>query len=184
MKGDILNMKSKILILIISLLVVIILLVLPWGKFAISSIFSKEPPKPKHQYGEFPFLLTYQIKGKQFEVKDTLVIEYLGVGYNEGLGKYNKWNTYYKSSQTTDKTLEIFNEYVEGIGTVIISYKLGSCEYYMGLDETEELYKSNEINPGDIVISSPNGTRKITDDELYSSFKIRIIEKSVSSPLA
>ena len=176
-------MKIKSSILMIILSVVILLLIIPWGKLAISSIFSKNPPKPEQQYGEFPFSLSYEKNGKLIEIKDTLVIEYLGVGYNEGLGKYNKWNTYYKNSQIADKDLEIFNEYVDGVGSVIISYKLGSCEYYMGLDETEALYKYNTIRPGDIVLSSPNETRIISNDELYNDYKIRIIEKSISPPL-
>ena len=147
------------------------------------SILSPNPPKPKYQYGEFPFSLTYEINGERVEIKDTLVIEYTGTGYNEGLGKYNKWNTYYKSSQTSDNTLEIFNDYVEGIGSVIIFYELGSCEYYMGLVETEELFISKTIKPGDIVISSPKGTGPITDEDLYEYFGIRIVEKLISPPM-
>jgi len=159
-------------------------LVLPIVLVSVIPSFYRNPPKPEHKYGEFPFSLTYEINGELKEVKDTLVIEYEGIDWNEGLGKYNLWNTYYKSSKTSDEDLELFNDYVDGIGSVIISYKLGSCEYYMGLPETEHLYKSGVIIPGDIMITSPKETRVITNEELYNNYKIRIIEKSISSPLS
>lgn len=169
-----------VIVLIIAAVICLTILIPP----ILFNLIFPNPPKPEHQYGEFPFSLTYEINGELKEVKDTLVIEYEGIDWNEGLGKYNLWNTYYKSSQISDEDLELFNDYVDGIGSVIISYKLGSCEYYMGLPETEHLYKSDVIIPGDIMITSPKETRVITNEELYNNYKIRIIEKSISSPLS
>ena len=172
--------RTAIILAIICGVVVMLLVLLP------SSIrfFYSNPPKPKHQYGEFPFSITYEINGVQRKINDTLIIEYEGIGWNEALGKYNLWNTYYKSLQITDENLVLFNEYVEGVGSVKISYVLGSCEYYMGLPETEHLYESGIINPGDIMITSREETKAITTEELYDNYKIRIIEKTVSKPLS
>ena len=124
---------KKVLLLVLAVLVaVIVLLELPWIMLAISSIFSKEPPKPKETYGEFPFKLVYEINDKQISVEDVLVIEYVGVGYNEAMGKYNRWKTYYKNAEadpnnpTTDESLKLFTGCVEG-DSVTVAYELGSC---------------------------------------------------------
>ena len=145
---------------------------------------SPNPPSPSVTYEEFPFSLVYEISGERIEVKDTLVIEYEGVNYNEGLGKYNTWNTYYKSSQVSDEDLILFDDFIEGIGGVSITFDLGSCEYYMGLPETENMYKTGRIKPGDIVYQAYREyNRAILDDELYERFNIKIIEKSISPPI-
>ncbi len=89
--------KTKIAFIVTALAVVVILSVLPWVITAVSALFSKKPPEPKNKYGEFPFKLVYESGDKTITLEDSLVIEYLGTGYNEGIGKYNKWNTYYKS---------------------------------------------------------------------------------------
>ena len=170
-------------------IICLIVFVLPWTLVLCAFWLSPSPPRPEIKYGEFPFKLVYEVNDKRIVTEDTLVIEYLGVGYNEGLGKYNKWNAYYKSSRvnpndlTNNKSLELFNGFVEGEGSVIITFKLGSCEYYMGLAEVDPIYKFYGINPGDIVISSSKATRSITDEELNNSFNIKIIEKTISPPL-
>ena len=136
-----------------------------------------------NQYGEFPFKLVYEANGERIEIDDVLVIEYLGQDWNEGTGTYNKWNTFHKKGTKT-KNCTTVDLYERGeIDGVTITFFLGSCEYYMGLDETiGSIYKLYKINPGDIVISSHKEFRVISDEELYDDFGIKIIEKSVSSP--
>ena len=139
------------------------------------------PPRPEHTYGEFPFSLIYEINGERKEIKDTLVIKYEGMGYNEGLGWYNKWDMYYKKAKREPIT-EIYRELVTGVGHITIFYELGDHEYYMGIDDEDDFFIRFE--PGDIVISSPTDTRVITEEELYNTYNIRIIEKSISPPLS
>ena len=178
---------NTVKILVIVVLVFVFLIMLPWLMIACGAFLEPDPPKPEATYGEFPFELVYEMDGQQIEISDTLVIEYSGVGYNEGVGKYNKWNAYWKESECTPgypTSIELFSGFVEGIGSVTIAYKLGSCEYYMGLDEVQGIYIYNDVNPGDIFLTSPKENKVITDEELYSRFSIRIISKSLSSPIS
>ena len=191
MKKNIFMSAIKIFIIgIISIVLVFFaILSLPWLLF---EVLAPNPPAPEVTYGEFPFSLVYEIDGERVEIKDTLVIEHLGKGMNEGNGKYNKWNSYYKNSQEYTYTREIIlfrGNIEELIGPVRVVFALGTCEYYMGLPDT-----SSSKKPGDIIIyyyeednDSFNGLRNvirpITEEELYDYCGIRIIEKSISDPI-
>lgn len=175
---NMINKKNKLGFWMFLFLEVIILFSLLLG-------CSKKPDKPVNQYGEFPFKLVYEVNGERIEIEDVLVVEHLEQDWNEGSGTYNKWNTFHKKGTKTENctTLDLYE--CGGIGGTTITLFLGSCEYYMGLDETiASIYKLYEINPGDIVISSQKEFRVITDEELYDKFGIKIIEKSVSTPLS
>ena len=143
---------------------------------------SKKTDKPVNQYGEFPFKLVYEVNGERIKIEDVLVVEHLGQDWNEGSGTYNKWHTFHKKGTKAENctTLDLYE-----IDGATITLFLGSCEYYMGLDETNaSIYKLYKINPGDIVISSQKEFRVITDEELYYKFGVKIIEKSFSTPLS
>jgi hypothetical protein len=176
-------MRDIALTLIVGTTIVLVIVLLPWLMIATGQWLTPNPPKPKENYGEFPFKLVYEIDDQRVEIKDTLVVEYLGVGYNEGSGKYNKWKVYQKSSGKTGTSVEIVNEYVDGQGIVNIAFMMGSCEYYMGLAEGNGIYKFEQISPGDILLRTANDTRVITVEELYDKYNIKIIEKEVSMPL-
>ena len=150
------------------------------------------PPKPKQSYGEFPFLLTYEINGQRKEIKDTLVIEYLGLVYNksvEGIyGKENKWKAYMRNSEEyyelpyISETLCLYDGVIEDVGYVQIHYDIGRIEYYMGLEKADAYSRK----PGSIVAYSYAEREYIviTEEELYNIYNIRIIEKSISPPLS
>lgn len=145
-----------------------------------------EPPQPEITYGEFPFRLVYEYNGERITLEDTLIIEHEGVKWNEGLGKYNAWNVSYESQKETDKDynkLILFRGFIEGNGSATIKFELGSCEYYMGLEENDTYYQHFGIQPGDIVISSPAYTGPLSNGELYSEYNIKIIEKYISPPI-
>ena len=165
-------------------LTVILLLILgfPWTLMYIGYQLEEDPPQPVVSYAEFPFELVYEINGERIEIKDTLVIEHKGTDWNEGLGKHNMWSVYYKSLQTTNKDLELFDGFVDDVGSVSIYYELGSCEYYFGLEETDPFYKYH-ASAGDIVVYSSDYTGTISDQELYEKYNIKIIKKSISPPI-
>ena len=132
------NNNYNSIVKIVLLLEVIVLLSLFCGCL-------KRIDKPVNKYGEFPFKLVYEINGERIEIDDTLVIEYLGQDWNEGSGTYNVWNTYHKNG-TKDKNctrIELYSSDEED--GVTVTCFLGSCEYYMGIKETEssiyEIYK-------------------------------------------
>ena len=54
----------------------------------------------------------------------------------------------------------------------------------MGLEETGNIYQWENISPGDIVITSREGTRSISNEELLPDYGISIIEKAISSPIS
>ena len=64
--------------------------ILPWASIYTSLQLSSAPEKPDVTYGEFPFKLICEKNGERVEINDVWVIEYLGVGSNEAMGKYNK----------------------------------------------------------------------------------------------
>ena len=150
------------------------------------------PPKPKQSYGEFPFSLTYEINGELKDIKDTLVIEYLGLVYNksvEGIySKENKWHAYMKTSKEyyelsyIGETLCLYDGVIEDVGHVRIHYDIGRIEYYMGLKKADAYSRK----PGSIVAYSYAEGKNtiITEEELYNIYNIRIIEKSISPPIS
>ena len=168
---------------------VILIAGLPWIGLGIGALFSDDPPLPDTTYGEFPFRLVYEYNGERITLEDTMIIEHKGVKWNEGLGKYNVWHVSYASQRETGQTDEDYNKlilfdgFIEGKGSAEIKFALGSCEYYMGLEEVEPYYKYLGIQPGDIVISSPKYTGPISNEELYSKYNIKIIEKYISPPI-
>ena len=181
-------MKKRFIVLIviggaiIFFVEAIIVLSFPWLMIGIGGMMREDPPQPNVTYGEFPFSLVYEIDGSRIEITDTLVIEYLGVDWNEGLGKYNKWNVSYKGS-TTEESLYLLEGFLEDGYPFSIRMELGSCEYYMGLEEDEPYYSMFNVKPGDIVISSRNEEGPLFEEELYDRFNIKIIEKTISKPI-
>ena len=134
-------------------------------------------------------MLVYEINGQKITLKDTLIIEYEGMGYNEGWGYYNRWKKYYKSSilssdqVITEHDFILFDSFVTGVGSTTITFKLGSANYYMGFEETDPFWIYTGVKPGDIVISNPKETRAISEEELLKRFDIKIIERHISQPI-
>lgn len=178
--------KCKLIIILIAALVIIVLaiFVLPWLSMAIAAVFSPSPPKPPVDYAEFPFKLVYEINDEVKTIDDSLVIEYNGYTYHGSSKKYNSWSTSLKSGNSFDSIILFQEDYVPDVGSVSVYFELGSCEYYMGLEEADTYYISTEVKPGDIVESRNDFTGAISDKELYDKYNIRIIDMELSSPLS
>lgn len=160
---------------------------IPWIPLIVDSIISSNPPEPKIKYGEFPFTLVYEIDDETIVTEDTLIIEYKGVGWNEAQGKYNKWNRYLKSQRVKGyirHNVILFNGLLENGNSAVIYLELGSCEYYMGLEDDMKYYYYSNIKPGDIVINSRTYTGPINEEELLEKFNIKIIKKTISNPIS
>ena len=167
----------------------------PWILMYIGYQFEEDPPQPVVSYAEFPFELVYEINGERIEIKDTLVIEYKGTDWNEGIGKYIEWDAYCKSQIGTDRDyrsymfseLRMFDGYSAFYkDDVEILFALGSCEYYMGIGEVapaDFYYRSYDLEAGDFLLFSSSYTGPINDEELYKSCGIKIIKKSISPPI-
>ncbi len=161
----------------------------PWSIIYIGGMLSEKPPQPEVTYGEFPFRIVYEYNGERITLEDTLIIEYEGMGYNEGWGYYNRWKKYYKSSllssnqAITEHDFILFDSFITGLGSTAITFELGSANYYMGFEETDPFWIYEGIKPGDIVISNSKETRAISEEELQKRFGIKIIERHISQPI-
>ena len=182
--------KRIIILLIVFGCIITIVAAVVFGSKLISFLSYEKPPIPSITYGEFPFMLVYEINGQKITLKDILIIEHEGVGWNEGWGYYNRWKKYYKSSIVssdqviTERDFILFDGFIVGLGSTTITFKLGSANYYMGFEETDPFWIYEGIKPGDIVISNPKETRTISEEELLERFDIRIIERYISQPIA
>lgn len=121
-----------ILILILPLILICVLIVtyfaFPWFYIGIGGALSSNSPKPEITYGEFPFRLEYKIDGEHVIVEDTVICEFDGFDWNEGLGKHRNWKTSLKNSG--NKAVLITEDEERKVYCFV-----GDAEYYMG-DET------------------------------------------------
>ncbi len=107
--------------------------------------------KPEIKHGEFPFSLIYEANGKRFEVNDTLICEYEGIGADESIGKYRKWKSYLQSG---NKYILLFkNEYIEIFFTPNINHWEAGA-FYMG--DTEIYDSINDVFPNAWYIDTSN----------------------------
>lgn len=182
------NKQIIILLMVFGCIITIVIVGVFVAKL-ISFLSYEKPPIPSITKGEFPFVLVYEINGQKITLKDTLIIEYEGMAYNEGWGYYNRWKQYYKSSilssdqVITEHDFILFDSFIAGLGSTEITFELGSANYYMGFEETDPFWIYKGIKPGDIVISNPKETRAISEEELLKRFDIKIIERHISQPI-
>ncbi|MGG1123680.1 hypothetical protein ABHN05_02385 [Brevibacillus laterosporus] len=88
-----------IIVLIVFVAIIAYFTVWPWVMIFLGSSLLSNPPRPEITYGEFPFRLKYEIKGKWSVIQDTLICEYDGIGSNEGQGKYREWKEHLASGK-------------------------------------------------------------------------------------
>lgn len=178
-------------LLIIVVIVFLIICVFPWVFMGLGFLLSKTPDeKPVAQYGEFPFKLVYEMDGEIKTLEDTLIIEYKGVAISTANGKYNDFEAYLLSQKGTDGNFSTYTENIIFYGTTDenisakIYFEIGSCEYYMCGGKLSSFYKNYGVTPGDIVVGSRDYNGPISEEELLEKFGIKIIEKSISKPIA
>ena len=172
--------KSKLLIIIISIIVAIPLIIfaaisIPWLMLYGGIWLSPDPPKPQITSGEFPFELVYSLDGEISTVNDVFVCEYDGIGMNEGVGKYIEWKSYLKS--TKEENLVLFEDENKKIICGI-----GSPNYYMGNTENCDM---DTVIPN-LVIYEDYGeitsSHALSQEEM-ESYKIKLISWKFSNPI-
>jgi hypothetical protein len=122
------------------------------------------------------------MNGQRHELKDTLIGEYDGTGWNEGIGKFRKWKLTLKSSGADRLTLV---KTKEGEVEIEIFLSLGHAEYLMGDPEMDRNYKQNY--PSSPLITTKEGhmtsSSLFTSGELTEKYKIRILKWETSPPI-
>ena len=169
---------------IIVIIVVLIVLNIPWLILMIGGQLSPNPPIPKIQHEEFPFRLEYEIDGQKFEVKDTLICDFDGIGFSTGSGeKYRKWKAKLKSGKTRITLFE--NNFIE-----IYYFPVKSDSRLPGVFMDDEEYYSGgtggtfpdawcTTNFEDHTIND----YIITSDEMMSKYNLRLISWEIAPPI-
>ena len=152
-----------------------------WIILFIITLLSPNPPEPKAKYGEFPFLLEYEIDGERKIIKDALVCEYNGIEIAQIGEKRRRWKGHLKSGNEKIILVQVSaSEY--------LYYFPGEPEYYMG-DSCLQNFNEGGFFRKDCIRnnSNPLGSfvlRKIIyEDELLEKYKIKLIRWERSSPI-
>ena len=175
---------KRILIAIVAVILAIsIILMLPVIFFNIAYLFTPVA-RPEITYGEFPFIITYEVNGEIKKVEDAIVCEYDGIKNLGTAGKYRAWRSKLKSGNERVTLLRIEEE--NKICEITVS--AGLPEYYMGdfiQDKTE--YEKNMLDDRYLgYIEWKNGKQtgiSISKEEVYEKFKLKVREMDFSEPL-
>ena len=181
-------MKKVFVISIIGVLMVIMISVLSIFFFAkifiVSggfSVFMSNPEESEITYGEFPFRITYELKGEVKVIEDVVICEYDGIEDLGTAGKKRKWKSYLESGNERvsllkeDDSLEFYFNY-------------GAPENYMGDNQSrrygEGLYYDLSYIP---FIKKDNGIQLedsgMKSEEVWEKYGLRIIEWEYSMPI-
>ncbi|TCM93243.1 hypothetical protein EV294_107194 [Paenibacillus sp. BK033] len=173
-------MKKRYWLIPLLILAVPALLIVLFSRF-VNSVYP-EPPKPAVKYAEFPLHAVYIMNGQRHELRDTIIGEYDGTGWNEGNGKFRKWKLTLKSSGADRLTLV---KTKEGDVEIEIFFSLGHAEYLMGDPDKDRNYKQNY--PSSPLISKKEGrmnsTSLFTSGEWSEKYNIRILEWETGPPI-
>lgn len=157
-------MKLKLILTIPLLLVVafVAYLTLPWILIFIGIQLQPNPPRPEITYGEFPFLLEYEIDGQRKVIEDTLICEFDGIGADEGHShKYRKWRDRLASGHSFRQPL------LEVNGAKELSYYPGVAKYFMG--DLDEFDKEFEQTIADSIIIERGGRIIKKDGKIFEN---------------
>lgn len=140
------------------------------------------PPSPQISYAEFPIELVYEIDGKQYEIKDTMICEQDGYDYGaDGLSdKERAWTMRFESGKDD---IIIYDD-----GETVIYWKFSTAATYMGdpeswrydeyYDGELEFYTETEIHYDGLSGSGLKYTW-FTPEDLFENFGIVIIEYKI-----
>ena len=141
---------------------------------------------PSIEYGEFPFHFTYELKGKVYDIKDTIVCRYKGFDASNPLRNIRAWDIYLKNAHQPPYVFHknypyifVFDDphedfsFAERHSQLVIS--LGSG-YYMGEPDQDK-------PPYITCYNKRNEWKSITEKEMEELFDIKIIVSEFSSPI-
>jgi len=143
----------------------------------IANVLSPDPPKPVVRYGEFPFRLEYEVDGERFVVEDTIICEFDGVGWNEGIGKYREWKSHLASDQKERAILITVDARVK------IYCFVGSAEYYMN---DEKYPEQRPLTPRVYDVKLNSWDMNIyfhSQEEIFDYYGIKLVCWEFSEPI-
>jgi hypothetical protein len=181
------KLKAKLLLLITLLLLLpICILIFPWSLIFFGGQLEPNPPRPEITYGEFPFRLEYEINGQRKVIHDVLICEFDGFGWNEGTGKYRRWEKRLVSGEQDILLLKVDD-------SKKILFSPGSAQYYMNdLDRKKKFHsdkvaKENDSSFPDAFyeIHSKGSTLTgfVSADELLKEYHIKLLSFEPSQPV-
>lgn len=164
-----------VILLAIVLAIIILYNGVPWITIFFNSFISKNPPKPQITSGEFPYSITYKINGEMKVLEGKYICRFIGVSWNEGQGKFRKWEG---NINNTDETAVLLTE--DEMNKVYCY--VGSAEYYMG--DTESYSGKYPVTPHLFVEKKHEDDRTIwSPEKIASTYEIEIISWSFSKPI-
>ena len=170
--GDIKKYTLAILIIIIIIFgILMCVYLLPQVVMLLVGSGGKNPPQPQITYGEFPFMLEYEINGETITVEDVIICEYDGVG-NGTNGKFLKWKK--RIASTGEEDLLLLSEENKKIFCTV-----GNANYYMGEIQKEEYPKPKLY----IDECEKSITTSSYDPVELEKYNIRIINYKFSQPI-
>lgn len=173
------NMPKIVIGIALTLIAVIIAVVFfvaifPWLMIYLGGLLQDKPLAPKITYGEFPFKLEYEIDGDVIFLEDRVICEYVGVGWNEGIGKYRKWESHL--ANTGEESILLLTDNTRKIYCFV-----GNSEYYMG-DETYP--EPRPLTPRVYLVKSDSeDTVSFSQDELLEQYNIKLISWEFTQPI-
>ena len=186
------NMKKKLLIIgiVICVLIALFYLFVISGAFLMLTYFAPNPPEPEITYGEFPFVLTYELDGEIKTIEDVVICEYDGIEWTNSGSKERKWKLYIKSTgkeMISLKDLSNENDFTDWGNQVLelCSYP-GHAEYYMNDPDSYFNRLPEEDNMIDYLYITPEGKKgysAFTADEALERYNIRIIKWEYSKQI-
>lgn len=149
---------------------------LTWACLFLGLHFSKEPLKPEHIYGEFPYKLVYELNGEKHTVEGKYICRYDGISTNEGRGKYRTWTGYVE--ETNEDSVFIY----ENEEVAIYCY-IGDAGYYMGDHKYSGHAEGKLLQPHLFGKPKNKGNIGLSEVEIFERYGIRILEYSLSEPI-
>lgn len=180
-------MKKVFAISIIGFLMVIIVSVLSvfFAKiFIVSggfSIFMSNPEEPEITYGEFPFRITYELKGEVKVIEDVVICEYDGIETLGTAGKKRKWKSYLKSGNERVSLLKVDD-------SLEFYFNYGDPENYMGDNQSKRYGEGLYYDLSYIPFVKRENDIQIADsgmqaEEVWEKYGLRIIKWEHSMPI-
>ena len=178
------RMRIIIIIGIVFVLYAIVLLFVLSGAFA---VFMPNPPEPEIKYGEFPFVITYEINGEIKTIEDVIVCKYDGIESLGTAGKYRKWSASLKSGKKRVVLLDnsddnLHFQITTNVGLDIPGYYMGDSRFNSKEDYQRMLSDDRYLG----YIQWKNGkefSNTITREDAYEEFGIRVISFEPSDPI-
>lgn len=155
----------------------------------LTSCANQSPPSIKH--GEFPFYLKYEMHGKIYEIRDTVICDF--AGYDFSVGKTRSWEERLKSGRDRISIILKENEAsvlkpgrINKVSELYFSY--GEAQYYMGdPNANDAIYAKPDFCYVETYDETPKITSidatNLTKKQLQRYFGIKVIKWTFSKPI-